>query len=108
MSDPCTEKENINKLFELHAETKDIVQEMRVVQAKIEGDVSHTRARIENGMSTTISKINENLNKVIPLIESHEKFIDKLREIGWFIFKAGIVGAFFGGIYWAVAHKLLG
>lgn len=76
---------------------------MELRQVEIQGDVSHIKSRIDNGMSHTISNLNTLLTKLEPIIAHHDKIVNKLEDIGWWISK-GLIGALIGVLIWAASH----
>ena len=61
MTDPCSEKGNIEKLFQFHDEKMAKLHDMEGRQIQIQGDVTHIKTRLDNGISHTIAKISERM-----------------------------------------------
>lgn len=78
--EPCEQKTNIEKLFELSGANKDVIAEMRIVQAEIKSDVRHTKQTIENGLKSSVSNTEKILIALQPVIDSHAEYIKELRE----------------------------
>jgi hypothetical protein len=101
--EPCSEKENISKLFQLHEEKIKQLQGMEVRQVEIQGDIKHIKGRIDNGMSHTIHDLNQMLTKLEPVIGHHSDTIKRIEGIGWTLSTALIL-TLIGLIGWAIAH----
>ena len=80
MTEPCVEKHNIEKLFAMHSDVKDVVHDMRVVQAEIRADVTSTKKTVENGLKSSVSNVELLLVGLKPVIDSHAEYIKELRE----------------------------
>lgn len=103
MMEPCSQKDNIEKLFEFHDAKMAKLQTMEVRQAEIQGDVRHIKTRIDNGMSHTIANLNTLLTKLEPIIAHHAKVVSKIEDIGWWISK-GLLFGIVGVMIWAIAN----
>ena len=100
MSDPCSEKDNIKKLFDFHDEKMARLNEIEKRQILIGADVSHVKSRIDNGMSTTLKEIKDYFLEFKGKVEHHNDVITRLEDIGWWAVKIGFAGAVVGGIFW--------
>jgi len=103
MTEPCSQKDNIEKLFEFHDTKMKELSDIKVKQAEIHGTVNHIAGRIDNGMSHTIASLNTLLTKLEPVIAHHENIISKIEDIGWWISK-GLLFGIVGVIIWAIAN----
>ena len=103
MSEPCSEKDKIEKLYEYHDLKMKQLHEMEKRQISIGGDVSHIKTRIDNGMSHTLAKLHEMLTALKPTIEHNSKVCGKVENIGWTLSTALIL-CVLGVIGWAIAN----
>ena len=103
MTNPCEQKENIEKLFTFHDDKMKQLHTMEVRQTEIQGDVRHIKTRIDNGMSHTITNLNNLLTKLEPVIAHHSKIVSKIEDVGWWISK-GLIIALIGVMIWAASH----
>ncbi len=78
--EPCEQKQNIEKLFELSSSNKDVIHDIRVVQVKIEADVAATKKTVENGLKSSVLNVELMLTGLKPLIDSHAEYIKELRD----------------------------
>lgn len=102
-SHECTQKDNIEKLFNFHEDKMKKLQEMEVRQVEIQGDVKHIKARLDNGMSHTIHNLDQMLTKLEPTIAHHSKIVSKIENIGWTL-STTLVISLLGLLGWAIAH----
>ena len=106
MTEPCSEKHNIDKLFDFHDEKMKKLNEMEIRQVGIQGDVAHIKTRIDNGMSHTIAKIDSNLTELKPIIEHHANIVKRIEDFGWLISRwvtTSLVVALLSLLAWAIA-----
>ena len=101
MTEPCSEKENIKKLFEYHEEKMKQLNQIEVRQVRIAGDVEHIKGRIDNGMSHTLANMNQLLTELGPTIKHHATVISRIEGIGWTLSTA-LVLTLVGLIGWAI------
>ena len=114
MSQPCEEKETIEKIRDKLDSRDAVLTTLQVKQAEIAGqiclvgaDISHVKGRIDNGMSHTIARIDANLIELKPIIEHHADIVKRIEDMGWLISRLTIssfVAALVGVIVWAIAR----
>jgi hypothetical protein len=107
VSEPCSEKHNIEKLFDFHDEKMKQLNQMEIRQVRMDGNIEHIKSRIDNGMSHTIANLNTLLTKLEPIIGHHSRIIGKIEDIGWWISRSVIFGfvlCLVGLTIWAVAN----
>jgi hypothetical protein len=105
MPEPCSEKENIDKLFKADIEKMSKLHDMELRQVAIQGDVSHIKTRIDNGMSHTIKDIHEKLTELHPVIKHHDDIVKRIEDFGWLISRVvvtGVLTTIAGLIIWAI------
>lgn len=103
MTEPCSEKENIEKLFSFHEEKMKQLQSMELRQMKIAGDVEHIKGRIDNGMSCTLANMNTLLTELGPTIKHHASVISRIEGIGWLL-STTILLSLLGLLGWGLSH----
>lgn len=107
MSEPCTEKSNIAKLFEYHEGKVEKLHAIELRQIEIQGNVSAIKKTIENGMSTEIKKTHDVVTRIEPIIAHHAMVITNIETMGWWISRgiiAALVGSVVGLILWAASN----
>ena len=105
--EPCSEKENIEKLFTFHEQKMNQLHEMEKRQITIQGDVTHIKTRLDNGMSHTIAEMHAWLSELKPKIEHHADIVRRVEDFGWWISKTvgiAILMAVIGVAIWAIAN----
>ena len=108
--EPCSEKDNIAKLFNFHDEKMKKLHEMELRQVNIQGDVTHIKTRIDNGMSHTIEDIHKSLTEIAPVIQHHSNIVRRIEDFGWLISRwvvTGIVTTVLGLIVWAISKGFM-
>jgi hypothetical protein len=110
MSDPCEQKDNIEdlkkgqeKLFTFHDEKLRVINEMRVTQVKIEGDITHIKSRLDNGMSHTLASIHEKMTLLTPVIDHHTNIVKRIEGIGWTL-ATTLVITLIAYLAWGISH----
>jgi len=107
MSQPCEQKETIDKIRDKLDSRDAVLTTLQVKQAEIAGDISHVKTRIDNGMSHTIARIDANLIELKPIIEHHADIVKRIEDVGWLISRLTIgtlVASLVGIIVWAIAR----
>ena len=110
MSEPCSEKENIDKIWDKLESRDEILRTMQIKQAEIAGDISHVKTRIDNGMSHTIARIDANLIEIKPVIAHHANIVKRIEDFGWLISRwlgTGLIVCLLGLIVWAIGKGFM-
>lgn len=101
--EPCSQEDNIKKLFDHHDTKLKQLYEMKVRQVEIQGDVKHIKARIDNGMSHTIHNLDQTLTKLEPIINHHSDIVKRIEGIGWTL-ATSLILALIAYLGWGIAH----
>jgi hypothetical protein len=103
VTEPCSEKHNIEKLFDFHDMKMKELSDIKVKQAEIGGDVSHIKSRIDNGMSHTIANLDTLLTKLEPILNHHADVIRRIEGMGWTL-ATTLLLTLLGFLAWGIAH----
>ena len=99
---PCEQKEDIEKLFSLDEKRSEKFHEIEKRQIEIHGIVIETKKKIENGITHKIEKTHDIVTRLEPVIEHHEKVINNIETMGWWISRM-LLASLVGVLFWAIS-----
>ena len=106
MSEPCTEKDNIAKLFDFHEVKMEKLHNMELRQISIQGDVAEIKGKINNGMTIQINKVHDIVTELAPVIKHHETVIANIENMGWWLSRIFFT-ALAGVLIWAISKGFM-